>query len=231
MSDLGPKLDPHDLALALSLHRTTELGWGGPGFGPLARREPPIATEQVSHLRRSVRSFGDALPTVETLARGLRASYGEHAAHRAVPSAGGIYGLRLSCLRRDECPQGSRRAQLFQLEVDGALRSLGEVPAATIDALLFTPIAGPHWLVVASAVLEPYVARYSLRGYRYALLEAGHWAQELMRTFELAGLGAVPLGAFDDAALKTVLGGRLTGAEPLYAVAVGSHGECRDGRR
>jgi nitroreductase len=223
MSDPGPKLDPHDLALVRSLHRATELGWGGPGFGAPARREPPIATDHVSHARRSTRSFGDALPGVETIARGLRASYGEHAAHRAVPSAGAIYGLRLHCVRRDDPPQGPRRAHLFRLDVDGALRGLGEVPAATIDALVFTPLAGPHWLVVASAALEPYVARYSIRGYRYALLEAGHWGQEVMRTFEGEGLGTVPLGSFDDVALKTVLGGRLAGPEPLYAVAVGSH--------
>ena len=54
-------------------------------------------------------------------------------------------------------------------------------------------------------------------------------AQELMRVYELQGLGTVPLGAFDDAALKDVLGGRLHGAEPLYALAVGSRREPRDG--
>jgi hypothetical protein len=223
-SSLGPKLDPDDLALVRSLHRTTELGWGGPGFGQPARRAPPVATEHVSHARRSVRSFGDELPALDTIARGLRESYGEHAAHRAVPSAGGIYGLRSSCVQRD----GSGRAHLYQLEVDGTLTCTGEVPATTIDEAVFTPLAGPHWLVIASAVLEPYVARYSIRGYRYVLLEAGHWAQELMRVYELQGLGTVPLGAFDDAALKDALGGRLHGAEPLYALAVGSRREPRD---
>jgi len=225
-SSLGPKLDPHDLALVRSLHRTTELGWGGPGFGQPARRTPPVATEHVSHSRRSLRSFGDELPALDTIARGLRASYGEHAAHRAVPSAGGIYGLRFGCVQRDGPPGGPPRAHLYQLEVDGVLRCMGEVPATTIDAAVFTPLTGPHWLVIASALLEPYVARYSIRGYRYVLLEAGHWAQELMRVYELQGLGTVPLGAFDDAALKDALGGRLHGAEPLYALAVGSPGQA-----
>ncbi|NJK32129.1 MAG: hypothetical protein HC927_06795, partial [Deltaproteobacteria bacterium] len=87
------------------------------------------------------------------------------------------------------------------------------------------PLVGAHWLVVASARLEPYVARYSLRGYRYALLEAGHWAQELMRIYEGEGLGTVPLGAFDDGAFEEVLGGRLTGAVPVYMLAVGSRRE------
>jgi nitroreductase len=215
---LGLELNPDDLALVRSLHRTTELGWGGPAFGQLPRREPPIATEDVSHQRRSVRSFGDELPTVDIIVRGLEATYGEHAGHRAVPSAGGIYGLRLSCVQRDD----TARARLHRLEVDGALTPLGEVPATKIDAAIFTPLAGPHWLVVASVVLEPYIARYSLRGYRYALLEVGHWAQELMRVYELEGLGTVPLGAFDDTALKTVLGGQFTGAEPFYAIAVGN---------
>ena len=62
----------------------------------------------------------------------------------------------------------------------------------------------------------------SLREEWNALLEAGHWAQELMRAFESDGLGTVPLGAFDDAALKVLLGGHSTNADPLYALAVGS---------
>lgn len=226
---LGPKLDPDDLATVCSLHRTTELGWGGPGFGKPARREPPVATDQVSHVRRSVRGFGNELPALETIARGLQTSYGEHAAHRAVPSAGAIYGLLLSCVQRDDPQQPEPRARLYQLEVDGTLRPLGTVPGATVDAAVFTPLAGPHWLVVASAVLEPYVARYSVRGYRYVLLEAGHWAQEIMRVYEAEGLGTVPLGAFDDAAVGELLGGRLTGAVPLYAVAVGSRREREGG--
>ena len=64
--------------------------------------------------------------------------------------------------------------------------------------------------------------KYGLRGYRFALLEAGHVAQNLLLAATALGLAAVPLGAFFDRRADVFL--RLDGVNEstLYTIAVGS---------
>jgi SagB-type dehydrogenase family enzyme len=63
-------------------------------------------------------------------------------------------------------------------------------------------------------------ARYGDRAERYVHLEAGHAAQNLLLQAVALGLGAVPIGAFDDAAVQEVLG-LPTEWVPLYLIPVG----------
>jgi nitroreductase len=61
---------------------------------------------------------------------------------------------------------------------------------------------------------------YGGRAERYVVLEAGHAAQNLLLQAVALGLGAVPVGAFDDAAVSEVIG--LPAAQsPLYLIPVG----------
>jgi SagB-type dehydrogenase family enzyme len=82
------------------------------------------------------------------------------------------------------------------------------------------------WLVDApcllsfAAVMRRTAAKYGSRAARYVHLEAGHAAQNVLLTATAMGLGATPVGAFDDSALARVLGLERS-AEPLYIVAVG----------
>lgn len=77
--------------------------------------------------------------------------------------------------------------------------------------------------------LEVYVAteaalrRYSSaehRADRHVQLEAGHACQNLLLETTALGLGAVPIGAFSDDALRVALGVG-DGELPLYVVPVG----------
>jgi len=71
-----------------------------------------------------------------------------------------------------------------------------------------------------SAVYERITGKYGERGIRYAHLEAGHAAQNLLLQVVAFGLGAVLVGAFDDAKVKRVLS--LSKQEvPLYLIPVG----------
>jgi nitroreductase len=75
--------------------------------------------------------------------------------------------------------------------------------------------------VVVVGVPSRTQAKYGAdRARRYVALEAGHAAQDLLLQAVALGLGAVPIGAFDDAAVATVLG-LPSGYEPLYLLAVG----------
>jgi nitroreductase len=58
------------------------------------------------------------------------------------------------------------------------------------------------------------------RGPRYVHLEAGHAAQNLLLQAVALGLGAVPIGAFDDDRLSRALG-LPADHRPLYLIPVG----------
>jgi nitroreductase len=58
------------------------------------------------------------------------------------------------------------------------------------------------------------------RGRRYVCLEAGHAAQNLLLQATARGLGAVPIGAFDDARVRRALD-LPTDHEVLYLIPVG----------
>jgi SagB-type dehydrogenase family enzyme len=62
--------------------------------------------------------------------------------------------------------------------------------------------------------------RYRDRAERYVFIEVGHAAQNALLQATALGLGAVPIAAFDDDALRRVLG--VGAAEtPLYILSVG----------
>jgi SagB-type dehydrogenase family enzyme len=63
--------------------------------------------------------------------------------------------------------------------------------------------------------------KYGERGYRFALLEAGHLAQNILLIAEALGLGALPVGGYVDAHLNALVG--VDGCEQavLYGVVIG----------
>jgi SagB-type dehydrogenase family enzyme len=75
--------------------------------------------------------------------------------------------------------------------------------------------------LVITAELAITAKKYGARAERFATLEAGHAAQNTLLTATALGLGAVPIGAFDDAAVRSLLGqpGDVT---PLYLIPVGA---------
>lgn len=63
-------------------------------------------------------------------------------------------------------------------------------------------------------------AQYGARGERYAHIEAGHAAQNLLLAAGALGLAATPVGAFDDGEVAAALG--LDRREqPFYLIPVG----------
>ena len=62
------------------------------------------------------------------------------------------------------------------------------------------------------------------RAWRYVNLEAGHAAQNVLLQASVMGLGAVPVGAFDDNGVMDVLG-LPADHRPLYLIPVGRPAE------
>jgi nitroreductase len=63
-------------------------------------------------------------------------------------------------------------------------------------------------------------ARYGSHAERYVHLEAGHAAQNVLLEATALGLGAVPVGAFDDDAVRAAISASAD-ETPLYILAVG----------
>jgi SagB-type dehydrogenase family enzyme len=184
--------------------------------------------------RRSEREFGAGGLALAELAAIVHAGYGrthqllEDAPPgtgpqlRAVPSGGGLYPLELSVFA---WRVHGLEAGLYHLDpLRHALEVVrsGDLVSEVGSAMVYPePATRCAVLLVLSAVFWRTRFKYGLRGYRFALLEAGHVMQNLVLASTAFGLASVPLGGFFDARLDELLA--LDGVEQstLYAVAIG----------
>lgn len=138
---------------------------------------------------------------------------GADAGQRPYPSAGGLAGTRLMVLPRrvTDVPPAlyeylPDQHALHRVAPDPGTGQLGRV------APQFDP-ADPDGLAVGSVALWLFVvvdlprsrARYGARAYRFAAVETGHLAQNLLLSATALGLHAVPVGGFYDDYLDHLL--------------------------
>ena len=82
-------------------------------------------------------------------------------------------------------------------------------------------MSGAPAVFIITAVYARTAGKYgNERAPRYVQMEAGHAAQNALLEAVALGLGAVPVGAFEDARVRTVLD-LPEGEEPLYLIPVG----------
>jgi SagB-type dehydrogenase family enzyme len=81
-------------------------------------------------------------------------------------------------------------------------------------------IADAGCVIVITAVYDRTTWRYGERGVRYVHIEVGHAAQNIHLQAVALGLGSVPIGAFHDDKIVTILD--LEENEcPIYIIPVG----------
>ena len=176
-----------------------------------------VSLETALRLRRSVREF-DAEPLSRAeigqllwAAQGVTADWGG----RTAPSAGALYPLELHAVTPTGAlhylPDGHR----VEITSERDLRLDLRAAALDQDAVERAP-----FVAVVVVVPERTAATYGERAGRYVDLEAGHAAQGLLLQTAAMDLVAVPIGAFDDDAVATVLA-LPRGHEPRYLVPVG----------
>ena len=167
--------------------------------------------------RRSVRGFTGETLTAEEISQLLWAAQGITAdwGGRTAPSAGALYPIEVYVADRDGVlhyvPDGHRTQRVTDADLRAALAEAAGGQEAVG--------AAPSVFVIA-AVPGRTEAKYGDRADRYVALEAGHVCQNLLLEATALGLGAVPVGAFSDEAVRSALGlpGDVT---PLYLVPVG----------
>ncbi len=190
----------------------------GPGEAlPSPRLSGPVSLEAALEARRSIRSFSTEALTRAEIGQLLWAAQGitDAEGRRTAPSAGALYPLELDAVTPDGVfryrPEGHLLVQRSSADLRLALRVAASDQASVSEAAL---------VIVISGVASRTSGRYGPRTERYLALDAGHVAQNVLLEAVSLGLGAVPIGAFDDTAVRRVLA--LADEEaPIYLVAVG----------
>ncbi len=188
---------------------------------PPPERQGGIPLFEALHRRRSARNFSSAPLSPAELSQLLWSAQGATApwGGRAVPSAGALYPLELYLLTADGLWRYVSQDHALQVLSERDLRphlaraSLGQAAVADAAAVF----------VVAAAYERTAVKYGPRRARRYATLEAGHAAQNLLLAAVAMDLAAVPIGAFEDEQVASTLG-LPDGESPLYLIAVGRAG-------
>ncbi len=193
---------------------------------PPPKTKGKISVEEAIYARRSIRKFQKTSLNLQEIAQLLWATGGKTidgltGATRSYPSAGGVYPLEIYLVagKVEGLPAGIYRYRFS----DHSL-----IPLKTGDFRGILAKAAWGQSCVASAPVDIVItaqtgrtgSRYGPRGEnRYVPMDTGHAGQNVHLQAQALGLGAVMVGAFDDAKVKAVLG--VKGEQPLYIMPVG----------
>ena len=191
---------------------------------PAANTTEGMALADALAQRRSVRTYvseeegGDGGLTVEEISQLFWAAQGEtHSGYkRTAPSAGALYPLEVYVVTTSGVYHYHPDGHYLTVVLADDLRSdLAEA------ALSQGFIGDAPSVFVFTAMYARTESKYGeTRAVRYAQMEAGHAAQNLLLQAVGLGLAATPVGAFDDDEVKTVLD-LPQDHEPLYVIPVG----------
>ena len=184
---------------------------------PDPRVRGELSLEEVLAARRSIREFSAEPLTMRDLSQRLWAAQGVSASWggRTAPSAGALYPLEVYVVTAEGLYHYLPEGHEMEVLAHGNRR-----PSLAVAALGQSAVAEAPAVVVITAVYGRTSQKYGDRGARYVQLEAGHAAQNVLLEAVSLGLGAVPIGAFADSAVKGVLDTPPDHA-PLYLIAVG----------
>jgi SagB-type dehydrogenase family enzyme len=186
------------------------------GALPAPAESGALPLEQALRRRRSIREYTSRPLSAREIGQLLWAAQGVTSSEgfRTAPSAGALYPLEVYVATAQGFyhyePTGHRLTQRSSRDLRPALQRaahqdpVGRAPAVFVIAGVYTRTA----------------AKYGERAERYVVLEAGHAAQNLLLEAVALGLGAVPVGAFDDAGVQQALD-LPSGYQPLYLIPVG----------
>ncbi len=181
-----------------------------------------VSLEAAIAQRRSVRRYAPRNLTLEQIGQLLWAAQGITGGQdtlRAAPSAGACHPLVWYACRDDGIWRyHPENHSLTRHAEEDARESL--VNAAWDQRF----IAQAPCVFAISVIMERTTEQYGERGeMRYVPMDVGHAAQNVLLQTVALGLAAIPVGAFDDAAVAKILA--LPGQEqPMYLIPVGYSG-------
>jgi len=185
---------------------------------PPPRTMGPMTLEEALSQRQSVRTYADSPLSLEEIAQlfwaaqGVTRSWGG----RTAPSAGALYPLEVYAATAKGVYHYLPNSHRAEMSLVGDVRMALWAAGLRQECLRQAPA-----IFVIAVVYERTAGKYGERAERYVQLEAGHAAQNLLLQAAALGLGAVPIGAFDDESVTSAL--QLpAGQAPLYLIPVGN---------
>jgi SagB-type dehydrogenase family enzyme len=186
-----------------------------------------LSVEEVIAGRRSVRSYREdslSLAEVSQILFAGQGVTGERGGRglRSAPSAGGTYPIELYLVANRVA--GLDPGVYHYVPED---HSIDLVKAGAHGDILSRACLGQSMpktaaiSIVMTAVRERTTSKYGQRGIQYIHMEAGHVSQNICLQSVSLGLGAVPVGAFDDHAVDRVLGVDGENERSLYVNCIG----------
>jgi len=195
----------------------------------VVRLPPPstkgqVSVEEAIARRRSVRRYEKSALTLELLAQILWSAQGvTHGKFRAVPSAGATYPLEIMVATGQQTVVGLN-AGIYHYDPDShslTLEKTGDIRQNLSEAALGQQsAANAPAVLIACAIPSRTTFRYGTRAQRYVNIELGHVGQDVHLQAVALGLGTVMIGAFDDEAVRELLG-LDKAVRPLYIMPVG----------
>ncbi len=186
----------------------------------IALAEPNLKSkkslEECIYERESVRKFWDKEIEPEKLSLLLWAAQGKKGNKRTVPSAGAVYPLEIYVILKAK--------GLFHYDVKN--HSLISKKEGNIGRELASAAWNQDFVEQAPLILvilanfSKIIQRYSDRGVKYAIIEVGHCAQNVILEAVSLGLGSVPIGAFEDKKVKRMLELQ-ENLDPIYIIPIG----------
>jgi SagB-type dehydrogenase family enzyme len=157
----------------------------------------------------------------QELASILGAAYRSRNGRRSVPSGGALYPLELYVVALDVERVGAGvhhyNPYRHRLELLGAAER-ADVAKALVEPELADNAAA---LIVVTGMFWRSRFKYGLRGYRFALLEAGHVMQNALLAAAALGVAARPLGGYYDRLLDGLVGADSLDEASVYALLLG----------
>jgi SagB-type dehydrogenase family enzyme len=190
---------------------------------PAPRYQSDTSVEQALRSRRSIREYGAGALTLSEVSQLLWAAQGitSPSGQRTAPSAGALYPLEVYLLAGEV--EGLQPGVYHYAPEEHALELAlpgDQRPALAAAALGQASVREAPLVLVIAAVFERTTAKYGERGVRYVHMEVGNLSQNVYLQAVALDLGAVFIGAFQDAQVQSVLG--LEGdVQPLGLMPVG----------
>jgi len=182
-----------------------------------------LSLEKALLSRRSVRDFKDQALTLSQLSQLLWSAQGitDPQGFRTAPSAGALYPLEVYAVvgKVEGLPAGVYKYRPKGHQVVKVLSGdkRKEIAKAALDQEALVQGAV---VLLFSGVYERTSWKYAERAERYVAIEVGHAAQNVLLQATALGLGAVPVGAFQDEEVKKVAA-LLEDEHPLLLIPVG----------
>ena len=189
---------------------------------PKPELQGSVSLETAISKRRSVRSFQPgslSITTISQLLWAVQGITGDSPSKRAAPSAGGRCPLQIYACWSEGVWLYHPDSHTLEKHQSTDIRTF--LPPLAWEQKY---LAEAGLVLAISAVYARTEEKYGERGrFRYVHMDAGHAAQNVLLQAVALGLASVPVGAFDDEKLKSLL--QLpTGEEPLYLLPVGIPG-------